>query len=171
MRKLKFVKTFESFKVNEEVPFNFDEADIMNLDNSKELPLGRSDWSEKERLDLQRLGADSIERGHATFVEKNGMIIDVYKESPLAGSKGEPIMRTKSTINYRATSTGGAFFNPLRNTEIKVSTKMPNMGFTSIPGGSKQVEDMYLTNEQAWRYFLSDLNTFIKNGGVAKNKN
>jgi hypothetical protein len=27
---------------------------------------------------------------------------------------------------------------------------------------------MYLTNEQAWRYFLSDLNTFIKNGGVAK---
>ena len=75
------------------------------------------------------------------------------------------MLSTKSTINYRATSTGG---DKEGNNEIKVSTKMPNMGFTSIPGGSKQVEDMYLTNEQAWRYFLSDLNTFIKNGGVAK---
>jgi len=64
MKKLKYVKTFESFKINEEVPYNY----------SVGQEFSSSTWTPEERSDLERLGADEIGKNDALFIEKGGSL-------------------------------------------------------------------------------------------------
>jgi hypothetical protein len=70
MKKLKFVKTFESFKINEEVPFNHDVFSS---------GIGDIRWTEKEKSDLERLGADEITKDDAVFKQR-GFDVTIYKK-------------------------------------------------------------------------------------------
>jgi hypothetical protein len=95
-KKLKFVKTFESFKVNEEVPYNYSVGNEMTTVR----------WTEQEKSDLESLGADTIGKSDATFVENGGLLnVEVSKHRP---ENGKNIYRAKSDMsrkrNFNTTS-------------------------------------------------------------------
>jgi hypothetical protein len=75
---MKYIKTYENYKINEEVPFNYD-ANFNNIiDDAGE------EWTEKEKETLEKLGADEISKSTAVFLEtsyKNEIqTIDLYKK-------------------------------------------------------------------------------------------
>ena len=72
MKKLKLVKTFESFKVNEEVPYNYEAGEEL---------VGIS-WSPEEKSDLEKLGADNIDKNTASFIERGGDLNVTITKSP-----------------------------------------------------------------------------------------
>lgn len=73
MKNLKYVKTFEGFKVNEEVPYDY----------SAGREFASASWTPEEKSDLERLGADTIGKNDATFVENGGALnVKVTKSMP-----------------------------------------------------------------------------------------
>jgi hypothetical protein len=90
MKKLKFVKTFESFKINEEVPYNYDSGSTLNK---------TSKWSTDERRTLEELGSDEIGIDYAEFIEKNGLKITVRKVDVDSSVISSPSYQLKSSIS------------------------------------------------------------------------
>jgi hypothetical protein len=73
MKNLKYVKTFEGFKVNEEVPYDY----------SAGREFASASWTPEEKSDLERLGADTIGKNDATFVKNGGALnVKVTKYMP-----------------------------------------------------------------------------------------
>ncbi len=80
MKKLKHVKTFESFKLNEEVPFNQDEF---------KRNFNQEEWTQKEKSDLHKLGADEMGKSSAIFRQK-GFDVTVSKHVSNRGTEDKP---------------------------------------------------------------------------------
>ena len=98
MKKLKFVKTFESFKVNEEVPYNFDiSSELVSVK-----------WNEEEISDLNKLGADKVGTDSATFYlpeTRRGDKVSIRKA-----------LDDNGQIVFRASSSGATGDNTYRKT-------------------------------------------------------
>lgn len=91
---MKYIKTYENYKINEEVPFNYD-ANFNNIiDDAGE------EWTEKEKEALEKLGADEISKSTAVFLEtsyKNEIqTIDLYKKG-----KSSYKIKTDFIITYK----------------------------------------------------------------------
>ena len=65
---MKHIRKFESFKLNEDVPYDFE------VGSTK----GKIHWNENEKKDLQEIGADYISDNTAT-IEHKGLIVTVEK--------------------------------------------------------------------------------------------
>jgi hypothetical protein len=63
MKKLKYVNSFENFKINEEVPYNYDYSDK-----------SKNKWLDDQKKDLENLGADEIGSDYANFNEPSGVV-------------------------------------------------------------------------------------------------
>jgi hypothetical protein len=68
MKNLKYVKTFESFKINEEVPYNYDLASEMV----------KTKWTESEISDLEKIGASNIKDSTA-LIDQDSLVVFITK--------------------------------------------------------------------------------------------
>jgi len=66
---MKYVKKFENFKINEEVPFNYD-ASIERM---------KIKWTEEELSDLKKLGASNIKDSSA-LIDEDDLVVFISKE-------------------------------------------------------------------------------------------
>ena len=78
MKNLKHIKTFESFKINEEVPFNHDEFESSEISGNE--------WTQGEESDLEILGADEITKDDAVFKQRGFDVTVTKKVSDRTGN-------------------------------------------------------------------------------------
>ena len=105
---MKFVKTFENFKVNEEVPYDYSVGQEFTS----------ASWTPEERSDLERLGADTIGKNDATFVENSGDLnVKVTKSMPNPQSHVYKVKSDKPNTpeysNYTGSNDWRSFLNVL----------------------------------------------------------
>jgi len=89
---MKFVKTFENFRVNEEVPYNFDAASDML----------KVRWTEKEIDDLEKIGATNI-KDNTALIDEDDLVVFITKDR--SGYKINPNKEIKS-FQYGRMGTG-----------------------------------------------------------------
>jgi hypothetical protein len=145
---MKFIKLFEKFKINEEVPYQLDE------------PQNLVAWTNEEKDDLTRLGVDEIGRNTATFrnvIEVNSHGItksgDARFATRLKNYDGETlVVNLKKSKKYGDVS----FYEASSNSEawgIKDDGSESRQGRNSI-----YAED--------WVIFKRHLHKFMNNLGI-----
>jgi hypothetical protein len=76
---MKYLKIFENFKINEEVPYDYDAGQTLRQENEVSDEIS-TDWSDSELEDLEKIGAENITDSSAIIKGESGFIIEVSKK-------------------------------------------------------------------------------------------
>ena len=77
---MRYLKIFEDFKINEEVPYDYEAGQTLRQENEISNEILSTDWSDLELEDLEKIGAENITESSAIIKGEDGFIIELSKK-------------------------------------------------------------------------------------------